>query len=172
MVDKYNANARAAGLSEAQMCAVVGDLLAGTEGELEGEEWHNFDICIVSMGLHHVGIPKVLLRKLMERVKEGGRVVVIDWVDQGRSLIDGHGLGDGHGHKHGHGQGKDDEQGAGEHHSAAHTVAFHGFSEEQMREMFSQAGCTSSDFVLAAEPSEVPYDATGKKQMFFAKGTK
>ena len=166
MVDKFNAQAREAGLSEDQMHAVRGDLLASAKSPLESSEFYDFDLAVMSMALHHVDDPKTIIAKLVERLKPGGIVVIIDWIPSGRFPFESHGN---HGHEHSHGEKKNLGH---EQHGASHTISFDGFSREQMRDMFLEAGCSSSDYVLAAAPSEVPLDRTGQKQMFFAKGTK
>ena len=167
MVDKYNADAREAGYSEEQMYAVRGDLMEMAKGPLMGQDFFDFDLIIMSMALHHVNDPQGMIRKLVGRLKPGGRAVIIDWLPSDKMT--------------GHNQGGLSSQGAGsgeahqqEHkpHPGAHTVSVDGFSKEQMQAMFEKAGCGSSDFVLAKSPSQVPPDPKGQKQLFFAKGTK
>ena len=200
MVNKFNAEAREAGTSEAQMRAVRGDLLAPPGGLLEDREFYGFDLAVMSMALHHVDDPKAMIAKLVERVKPGGIVVIIDWVvsdevpfgSHGNHGMNTHGHEqpqsshhnhneheqhsheppqsshhnhDGHGHEHGHGHGHSQ-------HAASHTLSSEGFSQEQIRALFLDAGCRNTDIVLAAAPSDVPHGRTGHKQMFFAKGTK
>ena len=159
-MDKFNSEAHEAGMTEAHIRAVRGDLLAPTEGRLEGEEFYNFDLAVMSMALHHVKDPNIMIAKLVERLRPGGIVVVIDWIPSGRASSESHGN-----HavdkKHGHGQ-----------HASSHTIAFDGFSQEEMHNIFREAGCSNNDYVLAASPSEVPPDPTRQKQLFFAKGTK
>ena len=192
-MNKFNAEAREAGTSEARMRAVRGDLLAPPGGSLEDGEFYGFDLAVMSMALHHVDDPKAMIAKLIERVKPGGIVVIIDWVVSDEVPFDSHGnhghehpqsshhnhngheqhshetpqraqpthASHAHGHAHGHSQ-----------HVASHTLSTEGFSQEQIRALFLDAGCRNSEVVLAAAPSEVPHGRTGHKQMFFAKGTK
>lgn len=172
MVDKYNTGAREAGMSEVQMHAVQGDLLAPSGGPLESQDFYGFDLAVMSMALHHVDDPKAMIAKLVERLKPGGTVVVIDWIPSGEASSHGHGS---HSRMHSSGHGTDSgEVSGGSHkqHPGAHTVSFDGFTKEQMASMFAEAGCSNSDYVLAASPSEVPPDPSGQKRMFFAKGTK
>ena len=166
MVDKFNAEAREAGVSEAQMHAVRGDLLAAAGGTLESQDFYDFDLAIMSMALHHIDEPEAMITKLVERLKPGGTVVIIDWIPSGGASSASH---DDHDHKHSQG---DKEDGGHEQHAASHTISFDGFSKEKMDDMFFKAGCINSDYVLAASPSEVPLGQTGQKRMFFAKGTK
>lgn len=108
----------------------------------------------MSMALQHVDDPSAMIAKLVGRLKPGGTVVIIDWLPSWRASS----------HVHG-----DDSH---EQHPGADTVSFDGLTKEQMESLFAEAGCSSSDFVLTACPSEVPPDPSGQKQMFFAEGTK
>lgn len=153
MVDKYNSEAREAGVSEDQMHAVRGDLLAPADGLLGSQDLHNFDLIIMSMALHHVDEPNKMIAKFVERLKPGGTVVIIDWIPKAPETDTG--------------TASDHRQ-----HSAQHTISFDGFTKEQMQSMFSEAGCVSTDFVLAESTSKVPPDLSGERQLFFAKGTK
>lgn len=168
MVEKYNREAKEAGLSESQLYAVRGDLVADEE-PLRAPKFFDFDFAIMSMALHHVQDPKAMLATLVERVKPGGRVIIIDWLPMAKAASNegqgGH-ISSHHSHTN---KGSDSEH---KPHPGAHTVTFDGFDEHQMRSWFHDVGCSSSDFVLAANRSEVPPDPTGFKQMFFAKGTK
>ncbi|KAI4161919.1 MAG: hypothetical protein LQ342_004485 [Letrouitia transgressa] len=169
MVDKYNSEARQAGLSEGRMHAVQGDLLATAQGLLGSQEFENFDLAIMSMALHHVENPCEIVAKLVDRLKPGGTIAIIDWVgleyppvrvhnqEEPMKCGTGSDIMNGHGH---------------EMHSAAHTILSDGFTKEQMQAMFDKSGCRYDDFVLAASPSKVPSNPSGQKQMFFAKGIK
>ncbi len=174
MVDKYNAGAREAGRSEAQMHAVRGDLLvpAAASG-LNSQEFQSFDLVIMSMALHHVDNPQTMINRLVQRLKPGGTVVIVDWIPSGRASPPA---------SAGRGQGgvSPQSQGAGtaaaapgqQQHPGVHTISFDGFTKEQMASYFAKAGCRSSDYVLASSASAVPPDPSGQKRMFFAKGTK
>ena len=160
MVNKFNIEAREVGMTEARMRAVRGDLLAPIEGQLENQEFYDFDLAVMSMALHHVEDPKIMITKLVERLRPGGTVLIIDWIPSGRASSDSHG-NHANEKKDGHGQ-----------HAGSHTISFDGFSKEEMHNFFREAGCSNNDYVLAASPSEVPPDPKGQKQLFFAKGTK
>ena len=172
MVDRYNADAREAGVSGKRMYAIRGDLMDISEGPLEGQDFFNFDLIIMSMALHHIDDPKRMITELVRRLKPGGRAVIIDWIRSDENVIREHG-GSSHEQPFNHGAGS----GAAHHHEhiphpGAHTVSFDGFSRDQMQSWFKEAGCSNSDYVLAESPSQVPSDPRGQKHMFFAKGTK
>ena len=166
MVNKFNIEAREAGMTEAQTRAVRGDILAPIEAQLESQEFYDFDLAVMSMALHHVEDPKIMIAKLVERLKPGGTVVIIDWIPSGKASSDGHGN-----HGHDHSQADEKRDGHGQH-AGSHTITFDGFSKEQMYNFFREAGCSNNDYVLAASPSDFPPDPTVRKQLFFAKGTK
>ena len=172
MVENFNKAARLQGLSEQQMYAVQGDLgsptATNTHSELQGEDFYGFHVIVISMGLHHIENPQELLKRLVERLRDGGAIIIIDWVlgigepKQEPASGDAHDVTHhhgGHGSRHGH-------------HSAAHTVARVGFSENEMQKMLGEAGCSAVDYVLHPERSKVPPEIGGEKQLFFARGRK
>ncbi|KAI5921743.1 hypothetical protein F4810DRAFT_320103 [Camillea tinctor] len=128
MVAAYNARARNQGLSPAEMHATQGDLLSPSPPPIPGL----FDLAAVGAGFHHFADPGLAARRLAERLKPGGVLMVVDFL-----------LEDGQGHGHGHGRG----QGLGHNHGGAHTVMHHGFTEAGMRDMFAAAGA-GKDFRL------------------------
>lgn len=164
MVEQYNKSARSHGVPESQVFAVQGDLVApSTEAShpsLGGSEFFQFDLIVISMALHHIDAPKVLIERLVERLNEGGVVVVIDWtLDQedrpAQQPIEG-------GHSF---------QGNASH-PAAHTISYKGFSKGQMDTMLRCAGCNEVDYLVLDEPTKVPAEIGGQKQLFFARGKK
>lgn len=117
MVEEYNNKAERTGYSD-KMSAQTGDILAESAStELSGPEFFNFDVLLVSMALHHFDDPGRTLKCLGERLKKGGVCVIVDIVPE----ADGS-------HQHfGH-----DE--------TADTVKTHGFTLEQMKGLFADAG--------------------------------
>lgn len=170
MVEKFNEAARMQGLSKQQMYAIKGDLQSTTAEltypDLQGEDFFGFHIIIMSMGLHHIENPQDILTRFVERLKDGGVVIIIDWVSEHEKLDQGsvskrsHDVDPrSHSDKHGH-------------HSVHHTIAHAGFSEDQMHRMLKQAGCSEVDYVLLPEPSRVPPEIGEQKRLFFARGSK
>ena len=169
MIEKYNAAARERGLSEKQMHGVCGDLMTSDlTSSLLGEDFFNFDLVVICMALHHLEDPHEAVKRLVERLRKGGILLVIDWATSSekyqRQLRKSAETGeDANAHDHDHGPGQ---------YPAAHTVAHDSFAREQMEEAFRNAGCGSVDFVLHPQPSEVPMAAGGQMQLFFARGRK
>ena len=195
MLTKYRATASELGLSEQRMMAVRGDLMAEspessssststtsstskptatskplteTEPARPSDEEHltGFDLVAICMALHHIEDVELATRRLAERLRPGGVLLVVDWADMsGGGSVAVHDGAVEHRHRH---------DGAPLHAAAAaaaHTVAHASFSEARMAGLFEQAGCDRVSFVLADELSDVPAAAarSGKMQLFFAR---
>lgn len=163
MIEKYNGAAREHGLTETQMHAQFGDLMAqNVDPSLLGPELSNFDLVTICMALHHLEDPPDAIRRLVDRLKPGGVMLVIDWATSPEKYRQQ--LGRPHHHvDHDHGPGS---------YPAAHTVAHDSFAKEQMEEALKNAGCGAVDFVLHPRTSSVPMATGGQMQLFFARGTK
>ncbi|KAF2970533.1 hypothetical protein GQX73_g3078 [Xylaria multiplex] len=136
MVAAYNTRAENQGLSPDEMHAVLGDLALETvDNSLSSPELFNFDIAVVGGGFHHFGDPELAAKRLVERLKPGGVLLIWDFLPHGAR----------HGHGHGHGGHSHAEKGSG--HDVFHSVMHHGFSEARMREIFTAAGA-GTDFRL------------------------
>lgn len=172
---EYNKTAQNQGIPESEMRAVVGDLIAPDEeeGELQGEEWKCFDVAAVGMGFHHFVDPGLAAKRLVQRLKVGGVLFILDFLPHGE--VHSHD----HGHHHGHGHGKekevdDGEKEKGKMKTGAHTVTHHGFSEEEIRKLFADAGA-GKDFGYEVLGKGIVFMNEGKEQrrsVFMARGTK
>ncbi|KAL8895331.1 MAG: hypothetical protein Q9192_003708, partial [Flavoplaca navasiana] len=130
--------------------------------------------------------PGDAVKVLVERVKVGGPVVLVDWV-KGTTVREWKGDGEGctvgkyeleqhrqgeHGHN---GHGKDQNQHAKHEHPmpGAHTTTRDGFTKEEMVTMLEEAGCVDVGFV---EMEKMSFLEFGEKRMwkrlFLAKGVK
>ncbi|KAI1156257.1 S-adenosyl-L-methionine-dependent methyltransferase [Nemania diffusa] len=136
MVAVYNKRAENQGLSADEMHAILGDLTSETVSEaLSSPELFNFDIAVVGGGFHHFADPALAAKRLVERLKPGGVLLIWDFLPHGPPRR--------HGHGHGH-AGEDSKQSG---HDVYHSVMHHGFSEARMREIFAGAGA-GADFRL------------------------
>ncbi|KAI1131047.1 S-adenosyl-L-methionine-dependent methyltransferase [Nemania abortiva] len=145
MVAIYNKRAENQGLSADEMHAVLGDLATETvNGALSAPELFNFDIAVVGGGFHHFGDPELAAKRLVERLKPGGVLLIWDFLPHGPPHRHGHG----HGHGHGHSAAAENDPGKQSGgHNVFHSVMHHGFSEARMREIFTGAGA-GADFQL------------------------
>lgn len=169
MIEKYNAAAREQGLSEEQMHAVLGDLMASElEPSLLCKELFDYDLVVICMALHHLEDPQEAVKRLVERLKVGGVLLVIDWAADGEKYQqqlrkNAESSSEQAADDHDHGPGR---------YPAAHTVAHDHFAREQVEDAFNKAGCSDIDFVLHPQPSTVPMEVGGQMQLFFARGRK
>lgn len=157
----------------------MGDLIDPKEERpemFEGEQFWGFDCAVVGLGFHHFADVGLAARRLGERLKAGGVLVVMDFLPH--EDVHGHGNGGhGHGHGHGHEHGADAEKGgAGEKEETrvAETVVHMGFSKEEVQKLFEQAG-VGLDFgykVLGKGVVIGPEEKRMKREVFIARGTK
>lgn len=73
-----------ADIRDARMSAVQRDILS-TSADSKGDavasgEWFIFDVTVMSMALHHIASPEDAVRLLVERLRSGRIVRLIDWV--------------------------------------------------------------------------------------------
>jgi len=143
MVAAYNAAAEARGVAPERMCAVAGDIMAAAEGEtaaaaLAGDEYFGLDAIGVQMALHHVAERERFLARLVERLRTGGVLIIVDWSLEGlEQTLAAKKLGE---------------------HAAHHTVATRGFDETVMKGLLVGAGCDPAtvDYRLYKEESHIP----------------
>lgn len=170
MVDEYNTAAQNQGIAPGEMRAQIGNLIDGSSAapppELSSPEFFNFDIAAVGMGWHHFADPALAARRLAERLKPGGVLLIIDFLPHGEACGHGHhGAGDDHGHGHGREEDKKD---------ASKTVAHMGFQEEEIRKMFVDAG-VGNGFEHVVLGKGVVFTSEGKEMRrtaFMARGRK
>jgi SAM-dependent methyltransferase len=158
MVAAYNTRAENQGLTKAEMFAYQGNLCDPGDPKpaaLEGPEFSGFDVAAVGMGFHHFDDPQLAAARLVERLKPGGVLLIIDFLTHSPM-----------GHHHHH-----------HHPDAAATVTHHGFSADKMRDIFDKAGA-GKDFGLTdlggITSSHQGHDGSVelKRNVFLARGTK
>lgn len=154
MVEQYNKSSRNQGVPDSQMHANRGDLTAPSpiKACFPSLLYSKNFLGLISP-LHHIDVPELLMRRLVERLRERGAVVILDWTPK-----------DQHQHQH------QAQLNGHESHEASHTVIHEGFNKEQMYSILRQAGCDEVDCLVLNEPSKVPASIGGEKQLFFARG--
>lgn len=150
MIDEFNRNAKSIDISH-KMIGYKADLLGtSVPDEYMGPNFTDFNMVTVSMALHHFEYPQEALQCLSKRLSQNGVFMIID-------ILSRSGSDHAHGHGHGHGEGNHE---FGE---AAHTVKTHGFSREDMQNLFAGAGLTK-DFKYEVIPEPLGFKKDDKKQ--------
>lgn len=83
MVNEYNLSASNQGIPPSEMQAYVGNVLNPSNPsppELQGSEFWNFDIAVVGLGFHHFDDPYLAAKRLSERLKKGGTLMIVDFL--------------------------------------------------------------------------------------------
>ncbi|KAK4188952.1 S-adenosyl-L-methionine-dependent methyltransferase [Podospora australis] len=152
MVATYNARAENQGLSLQEMHAYQGNLCSPSDPDPEAfasPEFRNFDITAVGLGFHHFDDPALAAKRLAERLKPGGVLLILDFFTHGTAEFG---------------------------HEVNATITHHGFSEAEIQRIFEEAG-VGKDFALDAVEPMVFHRATEsrpeiRRRIFLARGTK
>ncbi|KAH6668221.1 S-adenosyl-L-methionine-dependent methyltransferase [Halenospora varia] len=153
MVAEYNKSVSNQGIPPSEMFATVGNLLDADDSSpasLSGPEFFNFDIACVGLGFHHFDNPTLAARRLAERLKPGGVLLIVDFLP----------------HEH-----------MGHDNPAVKTVTHNGFSEEEVQKMFVEAGAGEKFSYVEVGKGIVftnvkEHGSTMKRSVFFARGSK
>lgn len=127
--------------------AVVGNLLVPSDPfpqNLSSSDFYDFDLVVVGLGFHHFADISLATRRLVERLRRGGVFLIIDFVTHAM-----------------------EDPGV---HPAVNTVAHHGFSEQDLRRYFDDAGL--SEFAIVRMGEEVSLRGSMKREPFMARGRK
>lgn len=144
MAEQYNNWAQQHNLYPTKMAAISGDLLADAASTM-APEYFNFDLAAVGFAFHHFADPTLAAKKLVERLKPGkGVLLVLDFLPHGADV----------------------------HHPAMNTVTRLGFTHEEIKDIFSEAGCENIDVVSVGD---ITFGLDGKqftREVFMARGTR
>ncbi|KAK1758358.1 S-adenosyl-L-methionine-dependent methyltransferase [Echria macrotheca] len=151
MVAAYNSRAKNQGLTPEEMHAYQGNLCSPSDpspSHLSGREFWGFDIAAVGLGFHHFDDPALAARRLVERLRVGGVLLVLDFLPHEKMETS---------------------------EPAAHTITRHGFSEDEIRKIFEDAGAAEN---FGLEDVAVVFNRGRegkpdmKRRLFIARGTK
>lgn len=146
-----------------RMFAIEGDLYDPSP-TIQTPEWHNFDVAITSMALHHFSGPVDMLRRLAQRVKPGGTVVVADWLND--MPLPRNSTGE-KSTKPYHPSQNADPDDMEERHGQK---IWMGFTLESMKKCMDLAGLKGCEVRMHPGLSRMPESLGGDKQIFYAKG--
>ncbi|UPK91515.1 hypothetical protein LCI18_002450 [Fusarium solani-melongenae] len=124
MVGVYNAQAKSQGLSRQAYQGNLADPADPSAPGFSDAKFFDFDIAGVGLGFHHIDKPDLAAKRLAERLKTGGVLFIIDFV--------AHEM--------------DPEFAAGR------GITHHGFTEEQIKDMFEGAGLVDFCYEEFSEP--------------------
>lgn len=152
MVAVYNQRVQEAGISSEKMSAKVGDLLADNVSEdLRGPEYHDLDIIIVSMALHHFPDPQLAVKRLADRLQKSGVLWIIEMLEEPHSEEEHKQLSP----------------------ETAHIVRKHGFGVDEMKGLFLEAGFGDTEVKLLDRKFEMTLHGHDlEKTIIFARGSK
>ncbi|KAH0591876.1 hypothetical protein MHUMG1_10387 [Metarhizium humberi] len=151
MVERYNANAKANGLALDKRAAYLGNLFSPDDpspAAFASPNFFNFDLAGVGLGFHHIDDCVLAAKRLSERLKPGGSLFIVDFLSH--APLD--------------------------HGATSLGIRHHGFSEDQIRAIFDEAG-VGNNFKFETMDEDISFDhAHGGNHMvrrvFFARGDK
>ncbi|KAH7236315.1 S-adenosyl-L-methionine-dependent methyltransferase [Fusarium tricinctum] len=124
MVDVYNTQAQGQGTSRQAYQGNLADPADASPAAFADAKFFDFDVAGVGLGFHHFDKPDLASKRLAERVKTGGVLFIIDFVAH-----------------------KIDPE------DAAHRgITHHGFVEDEIKQMFENAGLTDFGYQELPEP--------------------
>lgn len=155
MVKQYNNLAKKHGYDTETMHAVHGDLVENNTNptfDPNTPEFSNFDLVIMSMALHHVESPELMIRKLSEKLGPGGVLLIIDYVAASESgCLPIETPADG---------------------PVKHTVSRMGFERKELGEWFENAGLSDFGWQWFSSRSKLPDEMGGEMQLFLARAVR
>lgn len=137
------------------MRAIVADLCADeVDPVLSDPQYSNFDVAISTLAFHHFGNVPLAVKRLVERLKpETGVLLVIDFrthepIHHFFHQHSSH-TQEEHTRQHDHHQGEHGDPGSKlvDSKEAAHTVTHSGFSQDEIKRWYGEAGLVDVDIV-------------------------
>jgi ubiquinone/menaquinone biosynthesis C-methylase UbiE len=96
MLEQFDKRVKKAGYSEPHVKAVRANLLdasASSSPELQDPLLQNFDMALIGLALHHIDDVDGILGKIVERLRPGGTLVVVDLAGEAlKEMPKGHGI--------------------------------------------------------------------------------
>ncbi|RYP67899.1 hypothetical protein DL770_008530 [Monosporascus sp. CRB-9-2] len=140
-----------------RLFAIQGDLNEPNEA-LGEPQWVEFDAVIISMALHHVTDPAGFLKKLKERVKSRGLVIILDFLRQSPTTA-----------RAGKSGGEQGYAEADMTQLSEGMKVWPGFTLEDIHADLTAAGCSNVEVKIYNESVDAPQEMEGYNKMFIAK---
>lgn len=149
------------------MRAVVANLCADEiDPVLSDPEYSNFDVAISTLAFHHFNNVPLAIKRVVERLKpETGVLLVIDFRTH-EPILHAH-QSHHHVHQGGH-QGEEHNEPKDEvtgFHAGAHTVTHSGFSEEEIKRWYREAGLVDVEIVDVGPGTGITINIVGKNSV-------
>lgn len=167
MVSAFNKRATDVGIPQSQVSAVVGNLFTPESSDALAEpEYFNFDIVAVGSAYHHFEDVTLATKRLVERLKPGGVLFIIDFIQ---------GAGMDHSHEHGHHGHTDIPEDVLKElpKEMIDSIKVTDFDEAHVRAFFEEAGLV--EFAISVLDEKLYMEYSGRsmeRTVFFAKGMK
>ena len=152
MVDEYNKAVQSSGMSTEQAHAVVGDLCTeDVQSHFTGKEYYDFDLVAIGLGFHHFENIPLSTKRLAERLKPGGVLLIVDFLPFDKEL-----------------QHKAQPPDADAPDMSA-TIKHSGFTEAGTKQLFEEAGLEDARFDVVGEVDMELKKGWVKRTMFVAR---
>lgn len=139
------------------MRAIVANLCSDeVDPALSGPEYHDFDVAVSTLAFHHFNNVPLAISRIVERLKpKTGVLLIIDF--RAHESVHSHDHKDHHHHHHDHHHHQQGHGHQSDHHDPQdnltrffpghHTVTHSGFSEEEIKHWYGEAGLVDIEIV-------------------------
>lgn len=117
---------------------------AGTPSSLDDPKFRDFDLVAVGFGFHHFENLPLVTQRLVDRLAPDGVLMIVDFFSHDKDEV----ISD----------------------DSVNTIAHHGFTEQQVKKLFGEAGL--GDVRVLPFPEEVIMNGRARRWPFMARGVK
>lgn len=158
MVQQFNQSVQDQGIPKEEMRAIVANLCADElDPVLSDPDYNGFDVVLSTLAFHHMSNVPLAIKRAVERLKkETGVLLIIDHRTHEPVVLSHHHYHHQHKHSdqqehltHENHQGQQPLESDKQFFSGHHTVTHNGFSEEDIKRWYEEAGLVDVDIVAA-----------------------
>lgn len=152
----------------ANLCADEVDLV------VSGSEYYDFDVAISTFAFHHFNNVPLAVKRVVERLKQKTGVLLIIDFRTHKPIQFGH--HEHHHHQHHHQEHNNTQSKPISFHDGAHTVTHPGFSEEDIKRWYEEAGLVDIEIIDVGPGTGItiveggPDESELQRSVFMAKG--